>query len=196
MTTERLQGGKLHEWVDVFEAGQRRMEEIAGGLTGEQMNFRPAPGAWSVGQCLDHLAVSMRVYLDPMEPLVEEARSAGRTGGEPYGRGSFMGRYLIRALSKPGKRYPAPKSFRPREGDLDPGAVRQEFEGQLRRLQSAAERCDGLALGEIRMAWPAFRPVKMSLAQAFQLQALHLHRHLDQAERVTLAPSFPRASQG
>lgn len=194
--TQAHQCGTLDQWIQTYEAARDRTGELAEALSHEQINFRPAPRAWSVGQCLDHLAVSMRVYLDPMEPLVEEARSAGRTGGEPYGRGTFMGRYLIRALSKPGKRYPAPKSFRPREGDLDPGAVRDEFEGQLRRLQSAAARCDGLALGEIRMAWPAFRPVKMSLAQAFQLQALHLHRHLDQAERVTQESSFPRALQG
>ncbi len=78
---EAPEGGKLREWIESYEAAGRRSEEIAGGLSAEQMNFRPAPGAWSVGQCLDHLAVSMRVYLDPMEPLVDEARSAGRTGG-------------------------------------------------------------------------------------------------------------------
>lgn len=196
MTTETPQSGKLAEWIEAFEAAERRMEEIAGGLSAEQMNFRPARRAWSVGQCLDHLAVSLRVYLDPMEPIVEQARDAGRTGGEPYGRGPFMGRYLIRALKKPGKRYPAPKSFQPRNGELAPDAVRADFAAQLGRLESAAKASEGLALGEIRMPWPAFSPVKLSLAQAFELQAVHLHRHLQQAERVTRAPGFPGGAEG
>lgn len=191
MTTETPQSGKLKEWVEAFEAARRRAEEIAGGLSAEQVNFRPAPGRWSVGQCLDHLAVSVRVYLDPMEPVGERARVAGRTGGEPYGRGPFMGRFLIRALKKPGKRYPAPKGFRPRGGELAPDAVRADFQAQVGRLEAAAKASEGLALGAIRMPWPAFSPVKLSLAQAFELQALHLHRHLDQAERVTQAPGFP-----
>ncbi|MFW6175870.1 MAG: DinB family protein, partial [Acidobacteriota bacterium] len=181
MTAQAHQGGQLDQWIQAYEAARDRAGELVGGLSHEQINFRPAPKAWSVAQCLDHLAVSIRVYLDPLEPIVERARAAGQSGGEPYGRGPFMGRFLIRSLKKPGKRYPAPKSFRPRGGELDAEAVRAELAGELRRLQNAAEQCKGLALGEIRMPWPAFRPVKLSLAQAFELQAIHLHRHLDQA---------------
>jgi hypothetical protein len=41
------------------------------------------------------------------------------------------------------------------------------------------------------MPWPVFHPVKLSLAQAFELQVLHLGRHLDQAERVIRTEGFP-----
>lgn len=191
MTTEALRSGKLEEWAAAFEAGRRRMHELSDGLSRDEINWKPAPDRWSVGQCLDHLRVSMKVYLDPMEPVVEEARSGGRTGGEPYGRGTFMGRVLLRALKKPGKRYPAPPSFRPRQSDLDPDDVRAGFEEQIGRMLAAVQRCRGLALGEIRMPWPAFPLVRLSLAQAFELQALHLHRHLDQAERVKEEAGFP-----
>lgn len=195
MTAEEPVSGKLEEWIGAYESAERRMHELADGLSGDQINWKPAPDRWSVAQCLDHLVVTMRIYLDPLEPVVERARAPDgigrRTGDEPYGRGTFMGRLLVNALSKPGKRYPAPPSFRPSRSELDPGEVRAGFEKAIGDLQAAAHRCRGLALGEIRMPWPVFRPVKMSLAQAFELQALHLHRHLDQAERVIGEAGFP-----
>lgn len=193
MTTETPRSRKLEEWIAAYESAGRRMHELTDGLSGEQINWKPAPDRWSVAQCLDHLEVTMRIYLDPLEPVVERAWGEDRAGGEPYGRGTFMGRLLVRALRKPGKRYPAPPSFRPSRSELDPDAVRRGFDEAIGGLRAAAGRCRGLDLGGIRMPWPVFRPVKMSLAQAFELQALHLHRHLDQAERVTREPRFPAA---
>lgn len=186
---------KLEEWSDAFAVADRRMHELTDGLTHEQINFKPAPRRWSVGKCVDHLSVSMRVYLDFMEPALDAARSAGWTGSEPYGRGPHLGRMLLRALRKPGARYPAPKLFWPRPSrDLEPETVREDFETELGRLRSAVERSEGLALGRTKMPWPVFGLIKLSLAQAFELQALHLHRHLDQADRVTRDPGFPEGN--
>lgn len=179
---------ELDEWRRALAADQQRMHAIAAPLSREQINWKPAPKKWSVAQCLEHLSVSMGLYLDPMEPVIEQA---DRRGGEPYGRGTWIGRMLVGALSKPGRRYVAPPSFRPRRSELDPDEVRGEFDRQIGRLRQAVERSNGLALGEIRMPWPVFHPVKLSLAQAFELQVLHIGRHLDQAERVTRAEGFP-----
>ncbi len=186
---------KLGEWSDAFDDADRRMHELTDGLTREQVNFKPAPRRWSVGKCVDHLSVSMRVYLDFMEPALNAAQAEEWTGSEPYGRGPLLGRMLLRALRKPGARYPAPKLFWPRPSpELEPGTVREHFETELVRLRSAVERSEGLALGRIKMPWPVFGLIKLSLAQAFELQALHIHRHLDQAERVKRDPGFPEGS--
>jgi hypothetical protein len=167
------------------------MHGLADGLSAGQLNFRPGAGRWSIGQCLDHLRVSMVVYLDPMEHVIDRAKDAGRTGEEPYSRGTWLGRRLVGALRKPGAHYPAPPSFRPRRGELDPTEACEALDAEIGRLQRAAERCDGLALGRVTMPWPVFGLVRISLAQAFELQALHVERHLDQAERVARDASFP-----
>lgn len=179
---------KLSEWSSALAAEHERAHELIGALSREQLNFRHAPKKWSVGQCIDHVSVAMGVYLDRMEPVVEQA---DKEGGEPYGRGTWMGRFLIRALRKPGKRYMAPPSFRPRGGELEPDDVRDELDRQFGRMRRALERSDGLALGEILMPWPVFRPVKLSLAQAVELQILHVGRHLDQAQGVIRKDGFP-----
>lgn len=178
----------LKRWSNAFAAGLERMEALTGDLTPRQFNFRPAPDRWSVGQCIEHVSVSMGVYLDPMEPVIEEADLPGE---EPYGRGTFLGRLLVGALRKPKGRYRAPRRFRPSQSELDPEAVRQKFRRQTARMERALREADGLALGRIKMGWPVFGLIKISLAQAFELQAIHTERHLDQAERVTRAEGFP-----
>ena len=34
------------------------VEEKLGGLSKKQLNWKPSPDVWSVGQCLDHLVVT------------------------------------------------------------------------------------------------------------------------------------------
>jgi hypothetical protein len=46
-----------------LEAAERDAASIVSGLDDEVLNRAPAPGAWSVAQCLDHLRVSSEVYV-------------------------------------------------------------------------------------------------------------------------------------
>lgn len=186
--TDSLQDERLRDWSAVFSAAEERADAFVRDLSAEQLNFKPAPDRWSVGQCLDHIAVAMGIYLDPMEPAIERAAAReGRAGG----RGTLMGRVLIAALRWPRGRYSAPRDFRPSSSDLEPAAVGREYARQSGRLRRALERCDGLAVDRVKMPWPVFGLIKISLAQAFELQALHTDRHLDQADRVTRAEGFP-----
>lgn len=188
MTVEILKSEQLNTWGDAFETGLERMLALTQGLSRGAFNFKPAPGRWSVGQCIEHLNVSMRIYLDAMEPVIEKAN---RRSDTRYGRGPFMGRVLLVALRTPGMRYPAPRRFQPGRGALDPDRVCKDFHRQATRMQRAIKRCDGLALDSVTMPWPVLRPVRISLAQAIELQILHTDRHLKQAERVTRVDGFP-----
>lgn len=193
MTTDTPQDRQLEDWSATFRAALERMHALTDDLSPQQLNFKPAPDRWSVAQCLDHVSVSMGIYLDPMEATLERAEPMGDGGGGDggFGRGTFMGRLLVGALRKPGGRYKAPRRFRPASSALDPDAVRREYERQTVRMQSCLVRCEGFALGEVKMPWPVFGLIKITLAQAFELQALHTDRHLDQAERVTRSEGFP-----
>lgn len=188
MTLSTLKNEPLKAWCNAFEAAQKRVHALTRRWSREQFNFQPAPDQWSVGQCIEHLNVSMRIYLDVMEPVIEVA---DRRTDAPYDRGPFMGRVLLCALRTPGMRYPAPARFRPGSGNLDPDSVCEDFDQQAIRMQQAIKRCDGLTLSNIEMPWPVLRLVKISLEQAFELLILHTDRHLKQAERLTQVNAFP-----
>lgn len=193
MTTDTPQDRQIEDWSATFRAALERVHALTDRLSPQQLNFKPAPDRWSVAQCLDHVSVSMGIYLDPMEPTIERAERKGDGGGGDgsYGRGTLMGRLLIRSLLWPRGRFKAPRRFRPASSALAPDVVRREYERQTARMQNALARSEGLALGRVKMPWPVFGLIKITLAQAFELQALHTDRHLDQAERVTRSEGFP-----
>ena len=61
----------LPEWttrlIGEFTASDARAEAISRTLTRDQLNWKPRPDAWSVGQCLAHLAAGNELYLDAIE---------------------------------------------------------------------------------------------------------------------------------
>lgn len=180
---------QLEEWSITFKKQLKYMHALTNRLSRIQFNYKPKPDKWSVGECIEHLNLSTGAYLKIMRALIKEADL--QTTGE-YDKGTMMGRIMLWALRKPGGRFPAPKSFMPKEGEYNPNSVRDAFDRQIARLRQTLEECEGLALGSINMPWPVFRLIKLSLAQAFELQILHTDRHLKQAERVIQREDFPR----
>jgi len=49
--------------MSALEAADRRAIALAQRLGPHQLNWKPAPDVWSVGQCLEHLCVANEVYL-------------------------------------------------------------------------------------------------------------------------------------
>jgi hypothetical protein len=69
---------ELQKLLDELDAADRDAKAVADGLSEQQGTWRPSPGAWSVAECLDHLAVSNRVYLAPIVAAASEGRAHGR----------------------------------------------------------------------------------------------------------------------
>lgn len=184
-------------WRELRSTGEEA-EELAAGLTPDQLWWRPAPERWSVGECLDHLVRTGEAYLETLDGAIDGGRRRGLLADGP-GRRSLMGRWLVRFLEPPpGLGIPAPGRIRPREpatggsgphGDGDPLsaflALRPELADRLRAA-------DGLDLGGIRMASPFARFVRFDLGSAFRIVAAHERRHLWQARRVRESEGFPR----
>lgn len=179
---------RISKWSDTFNEQLKYMYALTNRLSSQQFNFSPGAEQWSVGECIEHLNLSMRAYLNLMKPVI--GRTNLKAKGD-YAPGTMMGRLMLRALRKPGRRYPAPRSFIPAHRELDPDKVRDTFEKEIRRLQQSLENSYGLALGKVKMPWPVFRIIKISLAQAFKLQIIHNERHFKQAEKVIQSENFP-----
>ena len=66
---------ELQKLLDELDAVDRDAKAVADGLGEQQGTWRPSPAAWSVAECLDHLAVGHRVYL---ASIVRAAAAAAR----------------------------------------------------------------------------------------------------------------------
>ncbi len=158
----------------------------------DQADWRPAPRRWSVAECVDHVNLAARLYFDRMRPAIQRARARNLAGSAPYGRGTLLGRMILRVLEPgAGRRFPAPGVFRPARGEIDFAALRDEFRATLAILDDLIEEADGLDLGRVRFTSPAGPILKVTLAEAFEIQSLHIPRHLAQAEAVTKTAGYP-----
>lgn len=177
-----------------FERLSADADALVAPLSDEQFNWRPAPGIWSVGQCIDHLNVTARLYLPALDEGIADAIRRGL-----YGQGPFTYHWLARAfvhsVEPPYRlRAKAPKAFQP-----PPQRSRHEVMAAFRAYQvqyiDRLRQANGLDLSRARVASPVAAWIRIPLGSGFAVMTAHERRHLWQARRVIDMAGFPRASR-
>ena len=171
-----------------FDAIDRDARALLDGLTEAQGIWRPAPTAWSISHCFDHLATANRVYLRAMEPPAERALQQGRRRRGPAVPG-LIGGWFVRSLEPPVKpwfKMKAPKKIVPRPSPPPYDAVAQFFASQVEVLAFLMKYAD-IDLAGVLFPNPFIRGVRFSLATGLHVTAAHERRHLWQAWNVRKA---------
>lgn len=164
-----------------------RLDRLLDGLSADAARMRPAPKAWSVVECLDHVAITNGLYADRLEPALAAARERGPAVNSAPGRGTLLGGFILRNLRQGAKarKVPAPGTFRPAPVDARELAdVAASLREGLARYAALAAGAEGLPIGRVRFATPAVPLLRVTAAEAFEMAHLHTLRHLGQAERA------------
>jgi hypothetical protein len=191
MNVGEIRNPQLRALAERVEAARARARAVAGGLSKAQLDWRPGPDRWGVGQCLEHLLVSN----ERLEPSVREQLAALRARGGPAvyqgWKPGIRGGFLIRAIDPAtGKRkLRTGRVFQP--GPEARAGVLQALEQSLDSLLVLIRSGDGLDLTRARVRSPMTRLITYHLGDAMTIMVVHLPRHLDQAERVKSQPGFP-----
>jgi hypothetical protein len=168
------------------DANTRDALAIVEGLDETTGAWRPAPGSWSVAECLDHLAVSNRVYLVPMIAAADRARARGRMRRGAALPG-LLGGWFVRSLQPPVKhRTRNPPISTPRQSPplADSLAAFLASQNDFRAFVRGAADLD---LAGVRFANPFVRAIRWSLATGLHVIPAHERRHLWQARNVRTA---------
>lgn len=180
---------ELAEYDEQFDALKQRAKALLEGLSPEQANWRPAEGSWSAAQCIEHLILAGRPFLDGIDAMIAEGRAKELLARPPYDHPA-MGRWVIRIVEPPYRiRTKTFADMAPKPA-LDPAAVFAEFWALQNQFKERIYRANGLDIGAIRSKMPA--GFTLSLGQWFAFVAAHERRHLWQAEKISQAPGFPR----
>ncbi|MBP6716835.1 MAG: DinB family protein [Acidobacteria bacterium] len=179
-----------------FEAERRAIEAdltpILQTLSPAQFNWQPDAGrAWSVGQCVDHLARTNRQYCAALREAVARARPrTERTDGVP----NLLGRWFIARLEPPVRlRVPAPRSLQP-AATLDPIAVRREFDASLDEIRDVLALAWSVDLSHARFRNPLAGGLPVfNIATGFLVMLAHMRRHAVQVRAVMARSNFPSA---
>jgi len=160
---------------------------LASGL-GELEQWRKSPGSWNVPECLDHLAITNRIYLDAMRPAALAAEKAGRTRRGPAEPG-LLGRMFVKAMEPPSRPYfkaKAPATVRPASGCTLTEALGR-FELAHSEVRAFLDRYREVDLRGTRFPNPFVRGIHFSLATGLHVILAHEKRHLWQGWQVRRA---------
>ena len=185
---------QLSEWANelflIEQDARRELEQ----LNEAQFNWRPGPGRWSVGECLNHLAITTGLMLERVRPALEQGRADGKTGTPPFRLG-WLGGWFANAMEKPGKRpMRSPPNFVP-PSDVPRAQVIAAFQAAMQKFNNTLAAAHGLALDRIKAPSAARGAgwLRLNVAAWFAASLAHGRRHIAQAVRVTQTPGFPAA---
>lgn len=185
MGTDRLD---LEQQIDAATTAARGLLEE---LTPAQVNWLPAPGRWSVGECISHLNVGIRAVLPALDRTIDRARATGQTGQGPF-RYSWIARMMIRSAEPPvRRRFKTFPVFEPERTAHDAAALLADFVAVRDELRARLARAEGLDWRRAKVTSPASRFFRMSIGAYVAFLLAHDRRHLWQAEQVRNDPGFP-----
>lgn len=169
--------------------------EVVSGLSHVEFNWRPAPGAWSIAECLAHLNVADEQYASQIRDSIAAARSSGITSPGPFQLGWLEAKFVA-FLEPPYKmRFKAPKQFKP-QPEHSVERVLEDWRRTRVDLLQLAKEAEGLDLKKVRVSSPVSNLISLSLLGAFAVAVAHDRRHLWQAGRIrAMLPKQSAASR-
>jgi hypothetical protein len=175
--------------IGELQAIEADVRESFGSLSPEQINWRPSPEAWSIGQCLDHLIKSNEGFYGEFDKLAAGTRK--NSLWEKFSPlSSFAGSFLIKSLKADDKKVKTiPKMTPPSE--IDAGIV-ETFIRHQNQLAGKVTAAAGADWQKTVVTSPFFGLMTYTLDAGLQSIVEHEKRHIRQAKRVTEADGFPR----
>jgi hypothetical protein len=182
---------KLEEQLD---AADRDAQELVAGLSEERGCWRPRSDSWSVAQCLDHLAITNRVYLRAMEGAAIRAREQGRLRRRPATPG-LVGCWFVKTIAPPARRPFRFKAQRILQPGTAPPLSTAFATFRASQDEVRAFLCDysKLDLATVRFPNPLLPGIRFTLATGLHIIAAHEKRHIWQAWLIRRAANSQAA---
>ena len=166
----------------------RSVDELTSRLTAEQLNWRAAPGTWSIGQCLEHLCLFSEIYLPAISAALVE-KSASAVEELKFG---WFARWFTRNFVDPspsGKRASAPNKIVP--GLRVELAVIDRLRRRNQEARELIRKAGQYDVNRIRFRNPFMPLVRFTVGTGLYIICGHERRHLLQAQHVKQAAAFP-----
>jgi len=175
--------------VAELNSSDEHAHRLLGGLSVEQLNWQPEAGAWSIGQCIDHLCATNCVYLPPIERALDGKPKARVEEIAP----GWFGAWFIRSFIEPlpnQMRAKAPKKIVP--ASRVQMSVLERFQSGNEEVRKLIQRAGEYDVNRIRFKNPFIPVIRFTVGTGFEIVTKHQRRHLLQADRVKEAAAFPR----
>jgi hypothetical protein len=178
--------------LEAYRAGFRwargEIRSLTGPLDPETYNARPAPGAWSAAECVEHLSATAREMIPGLTAGVARGRERGWLAPGPFGYGRFEQWFARQSGGDelpPKRRFKTPKLYRPPHRAYDMEKAVGEFLALQDAYIETVELASGVDLARVKVASPAMSLLRISLGQWLRSMEGHQRRHLWQARQAS-----------
>ncbi len=153
-------------------------------LSTDELNRRPSPSRWSVGECLEHLNIVGGYYLPSIARRIAKAQARGSKPTATIKQGFFGGRF-IGAMRTPAseKAYTTPQRYAP-TGNRLPRTVAEVFSRQLDELLRLVLLARQVNANAVLIPNAVFPLLLLRLADQLEFLVVHIQRHVAQADAV------------
>jgi hypothetical protein len=181
----------LQAILDDLDNSDQEVRRIIGELSDAQANWQPGETAWSVAQCIDHLARSNSMYAVALQEAVTRAGASGKARRDAIRPGGWVSAQFIRSLEPPPKqKMRAPKKIIP-ASRVGAREALEAFLDATKSMRAVVRDGAGLDLNRIRFKNPFFGFLRFTVGSGLLITSAHNRRHLWQAEQVRRAAGFP-----
>lgn len=184
------------EVVDDLLKLDRDYAALLNNFNREQINWCPATDAWSVAQCIQHVARVNSVYLVPIRAAIAKGHSSNFFSDEPLHTAGWFSSMFLKSVSPQGKaKMPSPPSGRPsaEPSDINSEETLKSLLGTHREIRAMLTASDQPDFNRLRFRNPFFPVLWFTVATGILVMVGHAQRHLLQAERVCRMENFPKA---
>ncbi len=174
---------KIQNWHQRIDETTASFNASFGPLTERQLNWKPAPGVWSVAENMEHLIVVNESYY----PVIEEYRKeyfrlpfTAKIGFIPKLLGSFILKSVQPDRRKKVKTFPI---WEPARSKISENIIGLFLEHQ-EKLKIFIKDNSDLVEKDIIIYSPANKNIVYPLTAAFEIIVTHEMRHYNQAREV------------
>lgn len=171
--------------LDYFQKTSDNLLKNLNGLSEAQLQFKPAPDRWSVGQCVEHIILTEEMLFGMTAKLMQKAGNPERKEEIKVNEQD-----LIKGIIDRSQKVQAPKELQPKGSYSSATAAVEAFKAQRDIVIEYIEKSSVKALRDHVTDSP-FGPV--DAYQSLLFIAGHCARHTVQIEEVKADSGFPEA---
>jgi len=160
------------------------------GLSETQINWKPSEEKWSIGECIEHLDVTHKLYNSKIKELQRLFKDSGE--GSLKFKHTFSGRMILKYVDPNSTtRSKTFKIFKPSMRQINTNTI-SSFCEEVEMMISFAEKLHGVDLKKLKISSPVSKLLKMNIGDALLINLYHDKRHLNQAEKILNDTNFPK----
>ncbi|HEX4426561.1 MAG TPA: DinB family protein [Terriglobales bacterium] len=189
-TTIRISSAQLDAVLNQAENATLKARALVAGRCQSDLTRSVESAAWSVAQCLDHLAQTTNAFVPAIASAIEQAPHL--TTNRALRTGALL-RLFIRNLEPPYRlRFKVLTALVPCQRDFD--SAWSAFEASRTQLAKTIRSAAGLAIDQVKVESPVYARFSYNVYGALRMLTAHERRHLWQIDQILKALGKPDLS--